>query len=59
LKKRGRPAKGLKYQITLFLTAAQYRRIEKLATEQDISFSEATRQLINLGIKTHDTEKEK
>jgi hypothetical protein len=50
-RKRGRPAKGLKCQITLFVTAPTYRFIEKFAAERDISFSEATRQIIKVGIE--------
>jgi hypothetical protein len=50
-RKRGRPPKGLKCQITLFVTAPTYRFIEKLAAKQSISFSEATRQIIKVGIE--------
>jgi len=50
-RKRGRPAKGLKFQIVVMLTAPTYRFIEKFAAEHGISFSEATRQILKIGIE--------
>jgi hypothetical protein len=41
----------LKYQVNLYLSATQYRAVGKLAAEQGITFSEAARRLIDVGIE--------
>jgi hypothetical protein len=59
-KRVGRPAKGLTFQVTLFLTASTYHSIEKLAKKRGITFSEAARVLLAAGLEKilaseHDT----
>jgi hypothetical protein len=59
VKRVGRPAKGLKCQISLFLTASAYRAVAQYATEEKIIFSEAVRRLIDMGLDARKKIKEK
>jgi hypothetical protein len=40
----------LQHQISLFLPTPQYRAVEKLAHEEQVTFSAAIRRIIDLGL---------
>jgi hypothetical protein len=51
-KRPGRPAAGLEHAVTVFLTKATYRAIDKFAEDHKLTRSEAIRQLLKMGLKS-------